>query len=205
MGANGCARCNPKGRRRVFVLYTRKEKGQKQIFNHLYPSQLSRTSMVINNLNKIVSSLSVWSHMFSVIFGPTKRLRLLRNMPESKIYMLYMCAGSLNVCEECLGLTLPSTAEPVLVLLPMLSKGNIRFLGEQVNEDWMIWMCQSCLEKQIRPRERSSDLHPKTRNRMRWYRQQECFFLWCPNFFIVLELTKDIGRGKVSFSRRASP
>ncbi|KAG0195633.1 hypothetical protein BGX33_002880, partial [Mortierella sp. NVP41] len=138
-----------------------------QIFNHLYPSQLSRMLIVNNNLNKIVSSLSVWSRMFSVVFGPAKRFRLLRNMPESKSYMLYMCAGSLHVCEECLGLTLPSTAEPVLALLPMLSKGNIRFLGEQVNEDWMVWLCQSCREKQIRPRERSGNLHPKTGHRMK--------------------------------------
>ncbi|KAG0352272.1 hypothetical protein BGZ54_002873 [Gamsiella multidivaricata] len=57
-------------------------------FNRLYPSQLSRISMVNKNFNTIVSSLPVWSHMFSVAFGPKMRLRTLRNIPESKSYML---------------------------------------------------------------------------------------------------------------------
>ncbi|OAQ32549.1 hypothetical protein K457DRAFT_16112 [Linnemannia elongata AG-77] len=76
-----------------------------------------------DDIHDRVLSVSV-SRMFSVVFGPTKRLRLLRNIPESKSYMLYMCAGSLHICEECLGLTLPSMTEPVLALLPMLSKGK---------------------------------------------------------------------------------
>ncbi|KAG0342691.1 hypothetical protein BG000_002475 [Podila horticola] len=67
-----------------------------RIFSRLYPSQLSRMSMVNKNFNKIVSSLSVWSRMFSLIFGPEMKLRTLRNMPESKSYMLYMC---LNQCQ----------------------------------------------------------------------------------------------------------
>lgn len=68
-----------------------------QIFNHLYPSQLSRMSMVNNNRNRIVSSLSVWSRMFSVVFGPTKRLRLLRNIPESKSFTCFICARAVFI------------------------------------------------------------------------------------------------------------
>ncbi|KAF9119217.1 hypothetical protein BG015_006393, partial [Linnemannia schmuckeri] len=95
------------------------------------------------NFNKIVSSLSVWSHMFSVAFGPTMRLRTLRDMPESKSYMLYMCASSLYICEQCLsrspcetkfdlrGYKLPSpTPKPVLTPMPTLSKGNLKYLEE---------------------------------------------------------------------------
>ncbi|KAG9062671.1 hypothetical protein KI688_004975 [Linnemannia hyalina] len=118
-----------------------------QIFQHLYPSQLSRMSMVNSNLNKIVSSLSVWSRMFSVVYGPKKRLRTLRNMPESKSYMLYMCASSFHVCEGCLALVpfvfnpnMPANLQPVLADLPTLSKGEIIYLGEEINKGWMVWL-----------------------------------------------------------------
>ncbi|KAF9081192.1 hypothetical protein BGX29_004692, partial [Mortierella sp. GBA35] len=127
-----------------------------RIFDRLYPSQLTRMSMVNNNFNKIVSSLSVWSRMFSVAFGPTMRLRTLRNMPESKSYMLYMCASSLYICEECLSRTPFETIynqgeRPSRVLAPMptLSKGNLKYLGEEVNMNWTIWMCPSCRRKQV--------------------------------------------------------
>ncbi|KAF9304164.1 hypothetical protein BG003_001766, partial [Podila horticola] len=62
-----------------------------RIFSRLYPSQLSRLSMVNKTFNKIVSSLSTWSRMFPVAHSSDKqRLRTLRDVPESKSYMLYM-------------------------------------------------------------------------------------------------------------------
>ncbi|KAK3845705.1 MAG: hypothetical protein J3R72DRAFT_487405 [Linnemannia gamsii] len=73
------------------------------IFSRLYPSQLSRLSMVNKTFNKIVSSLSIWSRIFFVAYpAGTMRLRTLRDMPESKSYMLYLCALSLYICECCL-------------------------------------------------------------------------------------------------------
>ncbi|KAK3805451.1 MAG: hypothetical protein JOS17DRAFT_768509 [Linnemannia elongata] len=149
-----------------------------RIFNRLYPSQLTRVSMVNHNFNKIVSSLSVWPRMFSMVFGPTRRLRTLRNMPESKSYMLYMCASSLHVCEECLGmtpfssnLTTSTKPVPVLAVLPTMTKGDIIYQGEEFNEDWKIWLCQSCRNKHISSGELVGD--GKTWERIKWYRKQD--------------------------------
>ncbi|KAK3827370.1 MAG: hypothetical protein J3R72DRAFT_496393 [Linnemannia gamsii] len=147
-----------------------------QIFSRLYPSQLSRMSMVNSNFNKIVSSLSVWSRMFSLVFGPTVRLRTLPNMPESKSYMLYLCASSLYVCEQCF-VQIPfeyssfgtTYSQPVLAPLPTMTKGNIKYLGEELNLDWKVWMCTSCRYKQPAFIEVGDD--KKTRDRILWYRQ----------------------------------
>ncbi|KAG0053010.1 hypothetical protein BGZ90_006323 [Linnemannia elongata] len=38
---------------------------------------------------------------FETINTFRKRLRFLRGIPESKSYMLYICANSLHICEEC--------------------------------------------------------------------------------------------------------
>ncbi|KAG0062051.1 hypothetical protein BGZ89_010967 [Linnemannia elongata] len=148
-----------------------------RIFSRLYPSQLSRLSLVNKNFNKIVSSLSVWSYMFSVTFGPKRRLRIHRNIPESKSYMLYMCASSLYICEECLGLTLFRTVRyshqrPQLILAPMptMSKDGIKYLGEEINVSWMVRMCEPCRSKQRSEIEVGND--EKTMSRIRWYRQQ---------------------------------
>ncbi|KAF9310659.1 hypothetical protein BGZ91_007037, partial [Linnemannia elongata] len=133
-----------------------------RIFERLYPSQLIRMSMVNKNFYKIVSSLSVWSYMFSVAFGPTMRLCTLCKMPESKSYMLYMCASSLYICEECLSRTPCETLRdmrgyrqpewgprPALAPMPTLSKGSFKYQGEEVNLNWTIWMCPSCRGKQV--------------------------------------------------------
>jgi hypothetical protein len=155
-----------------------------RIFERLYPSQLIRMSMVNRNFDKIISSLSVWSYMFSVAFGPTMRLRTLRNMPESKSYMLYMCASSLYICEECLSRTPCETLRdwqgyrlaereprPTLAPMPTLSKGSFKYQGEEVNLNWTIWMCRSC-----RLKKKDSELQvgddQKTMDRILWYRSQ---------------------------------
>ncbi|KAF9123817.1 hypothetical protein BG015_005237 [Linnemannia schmuckeri] len=72
-----------------------------QIFSYLYPSQLSRISMVNKNLNSIVSLLEVWSRMFAVAHGPKAHLRPLLGISKSKSYMMFMCSSSLHVCERC--------------------------------------------------------------------------------------------------------
>ncbi|KAI1321585.1 hypothetical protein EDD11_003065 [Mortierella claussenii] len=117
-----------------------------RIFNRLYPSQLSRLSMVNKTFNKIVSSLSVWSRMFTLAFGPKKRLRTLRNIDESKSYMLYMCAS------------------PV----PTLSTVEFKYLGEEINMNWYLRMCASCREKQ-RLVVGNNEI---TNKRVEWYRTQ---------------------------------
>ena len=44
------------------------------ICSFLYPSQLSRMSMVNTTLHKVVDSLPYWSLLFRQVFGPTKAL-----------------------------------------------------------------------------------------------------------------------------------
>ncbi|KAF9322464.1 hypothetical protein BGZ91_004312 [Linnemannia elongata] len=154
-----------------------------RIFNRLYPSQLTRMSMVNKNFNKIVSSLSVWSHMYSVAFGPKMPLRTLRDRPESKSYMLFMCASSLYVCEECLSRTpcknlydnwgrrVDLGPIPALAPMPTSSKGDLKYLGEELNLNWTIRMCPSCRDKQVQEYVVGDD--KVTQSRIRWYRMQE--------------------------------
>ncbi|KAK5805457.1 hypothetical protein F5H01DRAFT_353760 [Linnemannia elongata] len=71
-----------------------------QIFSYLYPSQLCRLSMVNKAFEIIISSLPIWRYLFTKN-AFRKRLRFLRGITESKSYMLYMCANSLHICEEC--------------------------------------------------------------------------------------------------------
>lgn len=134
--------------------------------------------MVNKNFNKIVSSLSVWSRMFSQIFGPEVKLRTLRNMPESKSYMLYMCASSRNICERCLGLTSVKASSyerlrplPVLAPMPTMTKGKFKYLGEEVDLNWKIWMCFSCRRRRVSTVEVGKDR--KTMDRIQWYREQQ--------------------------------
>lgn len=133
--------------------------------------------MVNKTFNKIVSSLSLWSRMFSIIFGPKNRLRTLRNMPESKSYMLYLCASSLYICEECLALTPLETVRypdqrPQLILAPMptMNMSGIKYLGEEIDSHWKVRMCQSCRSKQVSEWEVGNDI--KTLDRIQWYRRQ---------------------------------
>ncbi|KAG0065862.1 hypothetical protein BGZ89_007844 [Linnemannia elongata] len=71
-----------------------------RIFSYLYPSQLCRLLMVNKTFETIVSSLPIWRYLFTEN-TVRKRLRFLRDIPESKSYMLYICANSLHICEEC--------------------------------------------------------------------------------------------------------
>ncbi|KAF9946639.1 hypothetical protein BGZ72_000151, partial [Mortierella alpina] len=128
--------------------------------------------MVNHHFNRIVSSLLVWTQMFPLIFGDNTRLRTLVNIPDSKSYMLYICANSLYICEECLGLTDNSSLyyrpQPALAPMPTMTKGDLIYLGEEVNKTWKIWMCSPCRQKQEASqtsREDSGD--QKTRERIR--------------------------------------
>ncbi|KAF9273785.1 hypothetical protein BGZ68_001212 [Mortierella alpina] len=150
-----------------------------RIFGRLYPSQLTWLSMVNKNFNRIVSSLPVWSQMFSVAFGPT-------TMPEAKSYMLYMCASSLYICEECLNRTpylpkyssltrkveRPQRPSPMLAPMPTLSKDNLKYLGKEVSLNWTIRIFSTCRSKaKIYSKIEVGD-DEKTVDRIRWYREQ---------------------------------
>ncbi|KAG0066010.1 hypothetical protein BGZ90_001571 [Linnemannia elongata] len=130
-----------------------------QILGYLYPSQLSRISMVNKNFNSIVSSLEVWSRMFAVAHGPKAHLRPLLNIPKSKSYMTFMCSSSLHVCESCFHLTeynagnLSKLPLPIPILLPRRSTNVATYLGEKFDPDWTIRMCLSCRQGHILNRE----------------------------------------------------
>jgi len=126
-----------------------------QILSYLYPSQLSRVSMVNKNFNSIVSLLEVWSRMFTIAHGPKAHLRPLLNIPKSKSYMTFMCSSSLHVCERCFGLTeynagnLSRLPLPIPILLPRRSTDATTYLGERFDPDWTVRMCLSCRQGHI--------------------------------------------------------
>ena len=89
-----------------------------KICSHLYPSQLARFSRVNQTAYKLVASLERWEGWFKRLHGtPHIRLKylqagtnirqemhIMRPIPGlsiSQSYMLFMCAISLQVCEQC--------------------------------------------------------------------------------------------------------
>ncbi|KAG0296900.1 hypothetical protein BGZ98_000780 [Dissophora globulifera] len=148
-----------------------------QIFNRLYPSQLSRISIVNKTFNAIVSSLSLWSRMFTIAYGPKMRLRTLLNMPESKSFMLYMCVNSRYVCERCFTVT-PFNDDygrprPSRAPLPTLSTREFQYLGEELNLGWRVNACHSCRESwSNRDFQYHGIKNQKTNERIQWYRTQ---------------------------------
>ncbi|KAG0048717.1 hypothetical protein BGZ83_006381 [Gryganskiella cystojenkinii] len=121
-----------------------------QIFIYLYPSQLSRMSMVSKTLSSVIGSLVLWLHLFNISHDAHIGLRLLKGVPESKSYMLYMCATSLHLCERCFRLVpfeVENSAElplPVLVPLRSRSTNGVRYVGEQINLTWTVRFCLDC-------------------------------------------------------------
>ncbi|KAH7055022.1 hypothetical protein BKA57DRAFT_240738 [Linnemannia elongata] len=130
-----------------------------QILSYLYPSQLSRISMVNKNFQSVVSLLEIWSRMFAIAHGPKAHLRPLLNIPKSKSYMTFMCSSSLHVCESCFDLTeynasnLSKLPLPIPILLPRRSTNVATYLGEKFDPDWTIRMCLSCRQDHILNRE----------------------------------------------------
>ncbi|KAF8988350.1 hypothetical protein CPC16_010890 [Podila verticillata] len=71
-----------------------------QVLSHLYPSQLARLCLVNKRLFDLVTNQPVWSTMYHAAF-PKETLDLLPGMPTSRSYMLFMCAYSFLICEQC--------------------------------------------------------------------------------------------------------
>ncbi|KAG0368009.1 hypothetical protein BGX24_002982, partial [Mortierella sp. AD032] len=127
-----------------------------QIFKHLYPSQLSRMSMVNKCLSVIVSSLEVWPRMFCAVYGPKAQLRPLICIPKGKSsHMIFMCASSLHVCEKCFSLTGYSADKlymlplPIPILLPRRSTDEAKYMGGRFDPSWTIRMCLSCRQEHL--------------------------------------------------------
>ncbi|KAF9304930.1 hypothetical protein BGZ74_000147 [Mortierella antarctica] len=71
-----------------------------QILPHLYPSQLARLCLVNKRFFDLVTNQPLWSAMYYTAF-PKETLDLLPGMPTSRSYMLFMCANSFLICEQC--------------------------------------------------------------------------------------------------------
>ena len=123
-----------------------------QICLYLYPSQLSRISMVSSTLHDVVDSLPYWSLLFRQVFGPKTALWHLPLVPDSKSFMLYMCAFSSMVCERCnvffdnhieaekaASLPLPARVESY-----RRNRKGIQLVGCPVDPNWTIQMCLRC-------------------------------------------------------------
>ena len=146
-----------------------------RVFSWLYPSQLSRLSMVNKTFYSVVSSLAKWSEMFFIAHSQDeKRLRTLRGMPESKSYMLYMCAMSLYTCEHCFHMaqfTADRDSKPKQHQAPMRTLINHQwYAGQELDMHWTISMCNSCAVSF--QDDYMSSLDSTTRERLLWYRTQ---------------------------------
>ncbi|KAG0035333.1 hypothetical protein BGZ81_009829 [Podila clonocystis] len=71
-----------------------------QILSHLYPSQLARLCLVNKRFFDLVTNQPLWLTMYHTAF-PKEILGLLPGMPTSRSNMLFMCAYSFLVCEQC--------------------------------------------------------------------------------------------------------
>lgn len=137
------------------------------IMSYLYPSQIIRLSCVSRTMHAIVSALNSWSRWFFKAHGPETRLFTLPGMPESKSYMLYMCAVSPRICERCFAHSGLGTVNPVTLPLsvhvpvPKIFKTppkpfynnqgeyttKVDYVGLPMNKSWTIRLCLSCRRK----------------------------------------------------------
>jgi hypothetical protein len=132
------------------------------IFMYLYPSQLSRISMVCRTFYDIVAKLPIWTEIYTKahpdnqnhVVGGIKPV--LGNSPI-KDFMLHLCAESLRICELCF-LTYNGTdiswdrlaylTLPVHVWrVRLATKKTDAFRPFQIEvgpQDWVIRLCLSC-------------------------------------------------------------
>lgn len=121
-----------------------------KICSYLYPSQLSRLSLVSKTLAETIASLRYWSLLFHRSHDPKTALWLLAGVPESKCYMMYMCAWSSMICEGCYkkcdinSKNQASFPLPVNPTTESMTRGEITFVGCPVDEQWSIQLCLQC-------------------------------------------------------------
>lgn len=150
-----------------------------RIFKYLFPSQLSRISMVSRSLYDIVSKLPVWGEMYDKAHPQHKnhlvggvKPRVGKNPPLD--FMLHMLAESLRICELCFSVyTGTDVPNDRLVYLPLpvrmwrvlVASKDIVFLPYSMMDDpkdWSIRLCVACCRKIF---ERCPESIPKTSTR----------------------------------------
>jgi len=128
-----------------------------KIFTGLYPSQLSRLSIVSKTFYSIITSLPIWSRLFTLTH-PKQELRVLRGRSVSSCCMIYMCAVSLHFCEECQKLVPFQKHNPSHLPLPVfVTQSNtpavtttftnakaVTIAGNRVDYNWRIRRCRDC-------------------------------------------------------------
>ncbi|KAK3827850.1 MAG: hypothetical protein J3Q66DRAFT_363050 [Benniella sp.] len=136
-----------------------------QIFLFLYPSQLSRVSMVCRTFYDIVSKLSVWSEIYATVH-PNKQNHVIGGFKPvpgknpNKDFMIYVCAESLQICELCLSVYkeadvpkdrlafFPLPVHVWRVRLASKKTGNFQPLSVEIGpQDWVVRLCLGCRRK----------------------------------------------------------
>ncbi|KAF9350323.1 hypothetical protein BGX34_001297 [Mortierella sp. NVP85] len=134
-----------------------------RIFLFLYPSQLSRVSMVCRGFNDIISKLSVWPEIYAKAH-PDKKNHVVGGVKPvvgkypPKDFMLYLCAESLQICELCFGVYVGSeVAKDVLAYLTLpVQVWRVRATSKKAEflpylngqpKGWTIRLCLPCRRK----------------------------------------------------------
>ncbi|KAG0225526.1 hypothetical protein BGX31_007605 [Mortierella sp. GBA43] len=130
----------------------------RRIFQYLYPSQLSAMSMVCHGLNDRVSSLPIWSTIYSKAHPDDnnhliEEIKPIVGVSLSKDFMLYVFAESRWICELCYMVD-GSNPKDQMAHLPLPVHGwrfndafNIKepFLPfSEYTLDWIIKLCIKC-------------------------------------------------------------
>ncbi|KAF9345129.1 hypothetical protein BGX34_005006 [Mortierella sp. NVP85] len=132
-----------------------------RIFEYLYPSQLSRVSMVCRTFHAIVGELPIWPEIYAkahpagqnhVIGG----IKPVQGKSLNKDFMLHVCGESFQICELCFsvfgGAEVPkdrmaSLPLPVHVWRIRAAMRKIEFLplSSKVGpQDWIVRLCLDC-------------------------------------------------------------
>ncbi|KAK3827848.1 MAG: hypothetical protein J3Q66DRAFT_394170 [Benniella sp.] len=132
-----------------------------RIFKYLYPSQLSRVSMVCQTFYYIVVKLPVWPEIYAQVHLNDQNhlagvIKPVLGKNPNKDFMLRLCAESLRICELCLSVyngtdipkdRLASLPLPVHVwrVRAFMKKATFQPLpSKRSPTDWMIRLCVSC-------------------------------------------------------------
>ncbi|KAK3827851.1 MAG: hypothetical protein J3Q66DRAFT_321241 [Benniella sp.] len=136
-----------------------------QIFLFLYPSQLSRVSMVCRTFYDIVSKLSLWSEIYATVH-PNNQNHVIGGFKPvpgknlNKDFMIYICAESLQICELCLSVYngtdlsrdrlafFPLPVHAWRVRLASKKTGNFQPISAKIEpQDWVVRLCLGCRRK----------------------------------------------------------
>ncbi|KAF9354928.1 hypothetical protein BGX34_010750 [Mortierella sp. NVP85] len=136
-----------------------------KILKYLYPSQLSRVSMVCRKLYDIVGMLPVWPEIYARVHPDDDNhlvggIKPVVGKNPIKDFMLHVCAESFRICELCLSVhmghdvpkdrmaSLPLPVHVWRVRLAAKKDDTFQPLSAQIGpQDWVIRLCLGCRRK----------------------------------------------------------